>query len=288
MRCAVIRGADLDLTVLIDALRQVGATEVLVLGNPFGDTRLFDPLPDFVIGLLSPRPTDEHRPGFSDLDVMLRVGMSVQRGLPTLLIAPPTTQILSSTAGLTVAYSTIDNAEALPFHLSALTAQVNEKERSRPESASRDSNSTAEGISQFLGNDPQLDGIEFETLLRNLIQSAGARAISSQPGVAGDDVDLVAMLPDTASGVILVQAKTGTIAEDQKRRMEADLSVLVSEHRASLGLLVYYSNRDDDIGPSSSPLVLTGSFKGLARQLATHSLAELLSDAVATPGVGSQ
>lgn len=278
MRAAIIRGGDVDLTVLVDVLRQVSTNEIFVLGNSFGDSRLFDPMPDLAVGILSPPSTDSRSQGFTNLDVMLRMGMLVQHSVPALLIVPPLTWVLSPARGLAVAYSALDNSEALRFHVTAIAAQIDEGARLTLDSVGPRVNTHASEMADYLAGDPSLSPTDFEILLRSLLESGGARAMVSTPtDVTRGAVDLVALLPDTANGLVLIQAKTGTSSKRQLAQMESTLYDLVVAQRASLGLLIYYDRENNNLAKhSATPLTLSISLKELVAELTSQSLEDVL------------
>jgi Restriction endonuclease len=282
VRAAVVRAGGVVLAPLINALGQVGAQDVFVLANAIGDSNLFDPVPDFVVGVLSPLAGESQGQGLTNLDVILRVGRSVERDLPTLLIVPPPLPALAPTAGLAFAYCPTDSDAALYFHLSALVATVSSESQRLPEQRSKPATSDPASVAEYLSGGPELSPNAFEELLRNLFQSVGAETIVSQRTPNDTGVDLVVTPAEAPNNLVFIQAKAGRVSERSLSSLEGQLQNIVLENRANLGLLVYYDREGTEFAPrSSTPLVISFSLKSLAQLLATQSLVQVLNSAAA-------
>jgi hypothetical protein len=282
VRAAVVRAGGVVLESLINALGRVGTQDVFVLANAIGDSNLFDPIPDFVVGVLSPLAGEFQGQGLTNLDVMLRIGRSVERELPTLLIVPPPLPALAPTAGLAFAYCPISGDAALYFHLSALVATASSESERVPEQRPKPATSDPARIAEYLSSGPELSPTAFEVLLRDLFLSTGAERVLSKQTADDTGVDLVVTPDEAPNSVVFIQAKAGRVSDQSLSSLEGKLQSIVLRNRASLGLLVYYDREGTEFAPrSSTPLVVSFSLKNLAQMLATQSLAQVLNNAAA-------
>ena len=235
VRATVVTASGVDLRTLVDALRRVGTQDISVFANSIGDSSLFEPLPDFVVGVLSPVASDPQQ-GLTNLDVMLRIGRSTEQKIPTLLIVPPPLLALSPMADVAIAYCPTDNEAALTLHISAIVATASSRGNEAPEKAPIPAKSGLTEVIQYLATGPDMSVVEFESIVRDILTSdPGSRAIVSQPA-NGDDmgVDLVLSPAGASSSVVLVQAKRLHVKPQWLTRSEIELHNRVTESHASL------------------------------------------------------
>lgn len=284
VRATIIGAAGLVLGPLIDVLGRAGVSEVFVLASAIGDSHLFEPTPDIVVGVLNPLAGESPGQGLTNLDVMLRAGRSAERNLPTLLIIPPPIASLSPSASVAFAYCAVNNTAALDFHISAFVATASAEGREYASASPERRDETLFEIAARLGDRPELSGPEFESLIRTVLENdREAPALLSQAMNAKDvGFDLVVAPAEAPDTIILVQAKIGSVNEEWLSRSEDSLQHMVVINRARMGLLVYYDREGREFGTRSiTPLVVSLSLKSLTEQLATRSLAEVLNDAAA-------
>ncbi len=293
MRATIITAGGLVLKPLIEALGRAGVHEAAVFANAIGDAYMFEPPPDFVVAVLSPLSRESQEQGMTNLDVMLRVGRSVERKLPTLLIVPPPLTPLAATVGVSFAHCPIDHDAALDFHLSALIATVTTADQPLPEQAPVSPNAALRDIAEYLSHGPALSETELEQLVTNIFQrDKETHAFVSQPSLFGDaGVDAVIAPAGAPNNVIFLQAKQakpGNVTEPWLSLAEDQLQHLVVINRASLGLLVYYDPDGIEFPTrSSTPLVISIPLRRFVEQLASQSLAQLLNDATAKAAGGA-
>jgi Restriction endonuclease len=292
MRATLISASGVVLKTLMDVLEQHNTEELLVARNTIGDSFLFEPTPDFVVGVLSSTARDTNQ-GLTNLDVMFRIGRSVEREIPTLLIVPPPLQINSPIAGVAIARCPTDNAGALTIHVSTIIATATARYGKVPQDAVRlaSPGMRLNELIQFLNADPALSPIEFESIVREILANdPGSRSITSQSEYPRDGgIDAILSPADAPGQVILVQAKMQPSNLQRLARAEFELQEYVTSSHASLGLLVLYDREARDLPARSSPLtplVVSVSLKSLAEQLLDQSLLQVLVKATAEPSDG--
>lgn len=288
MRASVVAAGGPDLRVLFKALEDIGTRDWWVLRSAIGDRFMFDPVPDFVVGVLSPTQferTDPAPEGLTNLDVMLRVGRAVERGLPTLIIAPPPLIINSPVQGATVAHCPLDVEDVLQNHLWAFmttvssTSQVHESlgeaTRIDPTPFLRAISSINESLSGY--------GAQVESLVGQVLQQAGAALVENQQrGTLGDRVDFAFVPSADSSGVVLVEAKAGRLSEKRLADAENQLQHYVLSRRAQLGIVVYHDTSDRLYpAPHATPMIVRFSLRELVEKLAVDSLPKVIAAAIA-------
>lgn len=287
MRATVVTAAGLDLTVLIETFKSADITEAWVLANDAGDRLLFDPAPNLLICVLDSGDLERDDPspqGFTNLDVMIRAGQAVGRGLPTLVIAPPPLILSSPIAGMDVAYCPLDNLKALADHVWAFA-----------QSARSDASVDATGSARLVDPEPfraqlhLLDelypGLEFqqgvERLVANLLREAGAALPEVDRGI-----DLAFIASKDSPGVMLMEIKAGKLDVSGLSAAEARLESLVRSNRAKLGVLVYHDlNHKPFLAYMVHDSVLRFSLEDLIDQLGAKRLPDVIATAVAQRGV---
>jgi hypothetical protein len=228
----------------MDALGEMGISEMWVLANAIGDRYLFDPLPDMVIGILNPQAevgSEVSSEGLSNLDVMLRVGRSAERGVPTILIIPPPLTAPSLASGVVFALCPPDNGAALRLHLWAFTSTINSSlgrasRRTDPEPHHIEATKFLQELSQS----PDVGGQRFEEMVSLILRQAGAASVKSESYIADNQVDLAFVTSDDSSSVVLAEVKYGKLSEQRLRQAEQQLQGYVIERQADLGLVIYH------------------------------------------------
>jgi hypothetical protein len=279
VRATVVTASGVDLRILIDALRRVDTQDISVFTNSIGDSSLFEPSPDFVVGVLSPVANDPQQ-GLTNLDVMLRIGRSAEKQIPTLLIVPPPLLALSPMADVAIAYCPTDNEAALTLHISAIVAIAASRGNEADNQTQIRVKAGLSGVIEYLGTKPDLSVIEFENILKDILTSdQGTRAIASQLDTG---VDLIVSPAGAPDSVVLVQAKRVHVNPQLLVRSAIELHNRVIGSHAGLGLLVFYDRQGPELAPRSfTPLVVSISLKSLAEQLFTQDLLQVLIKATA-------
>ncbi len=286
VHATVISATGVVLKTLIDVLQRAGARKISVFANAIGDSFVFDPRPDFVVGVLSPTARDPQQ-GLTNLDVMLRIGRSVEQHIPTLLIVPPPLLAVSPMPGVAIAYCPTDHEEALTLHVSAIVATSTPQDGEVHEQAQTPTKSGVADRIEQLTNRPNLSAVEFETLLIEILTSdPGSRAAVVSKVMAADKmgVDFVVSPTEAPSSVVLVQAKMGHQTPQSILRSEEELRTYVTNSKASLGLLVVYDPEAPEIPIHTAPIapfVISVSLKNLAERLLTQNLLRVLVNATA-------
>lgn len=288
MRATVVSAAGLDLTALTGTFGSAGITEAWVLGNDAGDRMLFDPMPDLLICVLDPRITERVDPspqGFTNLDVMIRAGQAAERGVPTLIIAPPPLSLSALVASATVAYCPLDREQALADHVWAFaqTAQPGERREIADSSrlvAPQRFEDDLRSLNARFPERPFYEGVE--RLVVDLLREAGAALPSTWPGG-----DLAFIASKDAPGVMLIEVKAGRLTERVLSAAAEELQQHVNSSRAKLGVLVYYDVEHKHPRPPARPLpesVIRISLEQLIRDLSERKLPEVIGAAVTEQG----
>jgi hypothetical protein len=287
MRASVANAGGAGLSVLFDVLRELGVSDIWVLGNSIGDRYLFDPSPDMVIGVLNPRSeesNEEPSKGLSNLDVMLRIGRAAERGVPAIIIVPPPLAIPSPAEGVVFAPCPVDHQSALSTHLWAFTtAFVSPKNRPSKELDREPPRVDSARILSELQQSASISGWRFEEIVSSILRQAGAASVENERYEPDRGVDIVFAPSDDSPGVILVETKYGRLAERRLRDAEQQLQGYVIDRKAGLGLVVYHDSLGRQFPQRRTvPLIVRLSVEELVRQLATRSLTQVLSDATSS------
>lgn len=287
MRASVANAGGAGLGVLFDVLRELGVSDIWVLGNSIGDRYLFDPSPDMVIGVLNPRPeerNEEPSKGLSNLDVMLRIGRAAERGVPAIIIVPPPLAIPSPAEGVVFAPCPVDHQSALSTHLWAFTTAFGSpKNRPSKELVREPPRVDSARILSELQRSASISGWRFEEIVSSILRQAGAASVENERYEPDRGVDIVFAPSDDSPGVILVETKSGRLDERRLRDAEQQLQGYVIDRKANLGLVVYHDSRGRQFPQRRTvPLIVRLSVEELVRQLATRSLTQVLSDATSS------
>lgn len=281
MHASLVVAAGSDVQTLATALQGVGVDEAFVLGNAFGDHFLFDPLPDMVIGLLNPDLADPATPSLSNLDVMLRMGRAIEKGIPTLLIVPPPMSAPTATQGISYAMCRADAEELLKTHLWAFLAKVASNQRQSPPVPH---NSLKTGAYRARLEQLKHTGraAHFEELIEKVLTDAGA-AVEVNPKTSVDTAIDFALIPSSGSpNVVLVECKWGNISERVIGDVEARLQQYVISRGAQLGVVIYQDVKGRRISSRHpTPLVVHLSADELLDGLESGDLPQVLSNAAA-------
>lgn len=284
-------------------LADMDVRDVWVIKNVVGDGVIFDPVPDVVIaaldvadasGLASPQE------GFNNFDVILRVGQAVARGIPSLLIVPPPLKPPTWIKGLSVALCSPGNRTSLTDHIWALTASAPEGHASKfPKGNFTPINaemylSRLQAVEQAyrepLSLSPGAPGskyvqayAQFESLISELLVSAGAALAEPPEDSHPNDYADFAFVPSSGSSVVVL-AECKLVS--RKRRLSEDEAALhqkVTATHSQLGLLIYHPVDGMEPFPArrSTALVERISATELIKRLGERSLQGVISDAVA-------
>ncbi|WP_369221535.1 hypothetical protein AB5J52_06775 [Streptomyces sp. R39] len=286
MRASIVIAGQTEVQHLTRVLRGLDVDDVWVLHNDLGDRYILDPVPDFVVGVLSdddlsggtsPKP-------FSNNDVALRVGLAAGRGVPALVIAPPPIQAASPDPLITVVACEVDAHQALTDHIWAFTTTLDLPSNPAPELPER----RLKNPDHYLSELDRLDGrggvtaLQFERLVGQILMEAGAAVVEAESqGQADQRVDIAFMPSGGSQDIVLVELKSGRLTEKRLRDAEEQLQSFVIERRAKYGMVVYH---DVEGRPLSSrrttPLIFRMSARELIQRLAAEPLPKVLNDAV--------
>lgn len=287
MRVSLLVAGEVNKGPLLRVLHELNIDDVWVLHNDLGDRFMLDPAPDFVVGVLSDRDSDAkavQNKTFTNGEVALRLGLAAGKGVPTLVIASPSTQMRSPDPLITVVRCPIKR-DALVGHLWAFTTSL---------SLSPSSDATApperqlENADHYLSELDRLEwgstyfGDQFERLISRLLLSAGAAVVETESaGPLGDRVD-IAFMPSGRSGdIILVELKAGNISEKQLAAAEEQLQRYVIGRQAKYGIVLYHDVSGRMLSSHhSTPLILRMPARELIQKLANDPLPKVLDDAV--------
>lgn len=246
MIASVVAAGTVDLSTVLAVLEHVGFDEWVVANNPVGDTQIFTPRPLVVVGVLE-TGHDRTLPseGFSNLDVMLRLGRSVEQGIPTLIIAPPQGAPFHPPKNMFVARCPANNEEALSLYLWSFAralgvTRTTEPTTPRKRSPKFDINDVRSMI-QNLPQKPAELSNAVEQLVSFLLENSGAQILHHWQSDSRDGAfDMVLLPSPDATSVILVEVKTGNLSNGALDRSEQKLAASVSDTGASLGILIYH------------------------------------------------
>lgn len=246
MIASVVAAGTVDLSTVLAVLEHVGFDEWVVANNPVADTQIFTPRPLVVVGVLE-YGHDRTLPseGFSNLDVMLRLGRSVEQGIPTLLIAPPQGAQFHPPKDIFVARCPTNNEEALSLYLWSFAralgvTRTNEPTTPRKRSPKFDIDDVRSMI-QNLPQKPAELSNAVEQLVSFLLENSGAQILHQWQSDSRDGAFDMVLLPNPdATSVILVEVKTGNLSNGALDRSEQKLAASVSDTGASLGILIYH------------------------------------------------
>lgn len=291
-RGSIITVAGTDLRDLFTVFGRLGRWEFSVTVNEIGDLHLFQPIPDFVVGVLADSEgIDDSEPsvvGFDNLDVMLRVGRAVERRIPTLVLVPPSIAMPSPTAGVVFAQCDLHDLAALEVHLWSFTMLF--KAPNLGPDGGRDADPGKIEAAAVLRELSTLSlGTQFEEFLSRVLQSAGAKLVNlpTSERLKGR-VDIAFVPPGDSRSVVLVEVKSGRLSEQLLSGAEDALARFVAEHQASLGALVYrdVGGRSFDVR-GKYPFIARIELGQLVERLESDDLTKVLSDAVSRPAESS-
>lgn len=287
MYSSVVAAGDLDLEPVAEALAAAGIQEGVVLQNGLGDSSIFNPVPDAVVGVLSPTRSETHEVGrgFTNLDVMLRIGQAAERRLPTLLIAPPPLVLTSLIPGVTLAPCDLDASQALNEHCWAFAATIGARAQHRGRGAitnRADLHDLLREIGELRADGPGLER-QVESLTSRLLEAAGAALVESALRTdVGGRIDLAFMASEDSPGVILVEIKAGLLDPAQIVNASEQLQRHVLDRRAQLGIVLYHDVRGRSFQTRHpTPLTVAISLTELAERLMGQDLPTVISYAVA-------
>jgi hypothetical protein len=250
---AVVTAGGVNLHTFYEALGGIGSFEVWALPNEVGDRYLFTQTNSFIIGILREESisVDAGEPvrGFSNLDVMLRIGRAAERQLPALVLVPPSVKLPAPTAGVVFASCRVDDPAVLHIHLwgffaaTPTTDSVVGRNNWRLKK-SFDVSSAMEALTVLPTVQPAL-GAQFEALLRNIFAQAGARVTTSP---RDDDpqakkslqADMAIVPSDDSPEVILIELKAGHLSEKRVNAAEWRLARYLDMQSSRVGLVVYH------------------------------------------------
>lgn len=220
-----------------------------------------------IAALLTSRPPQQQRAA-----VLVEIGVSVGRGLPTLVLTKTGAQ-MPSLSGVPRIDADLSDADTMALKVELFLQGVREGSPSKP--AASPGLVSHPGARRTLGDQ---SGQELEIRVRQVLGVGGSELVRDY---AYDDVssaDFALYVPgeDFDLGLVLVEVKSVIQSGDARRRIReaaAQLSSHVMQSRAGLGLLVYD-------GPTlklpSTPLVAAISIADLSHELGSTTLAHVL------------
>ncbi|WP_329437931.1 hypothetical protein [Streptomyces canus] len=289
MRTSILVAGLTKVRPLLDVLGELQIEENRILANDLGDRRMFEPTPDLVIGVLAEnndRARASQYKAFTNEEVTLRLGLMAGRGVPALIIAPPSTQLHSPDPLITVARSPMTR-EALVDHVWAFTTSV---ELSPSSAVAVSPERKLENPGHYLTELDSLErasgssGTRFERLIGSMLLDAGAAVVENESlSQAGDRVDIAFMPSRRSADIILMELKTGHISEKWLTAAEEQLQRYVIERQAKYGMVLYHDVNGRMLPTrQSTPLIVRMSARELIEKLAADPLPKVLDDAVAT------
>ncbi|MFC8256969.1 hypothetical protein ACFUNF_04790 [Streptomyces sp. NPDC057291] len=286
MPASLLVAGKADGGLLLGVLRELNIEDVWVLHNDLGDRFMLDPVPDFVVGVLT---DDENSPRsknktFTNGEVSLRLGLAAGRGVPALAIVPPTAKMRSPDPLIMVAACDVHVRQALADHLWAFTATLD-----FPPPSSAPPGPIERGLEnadEYLAVLNQLEwgsrgfGGQFERLMGRVLMSAGA-AVAETKGSLGDRVDLAFVPSGGSTDIILVELKAGHLSEATLSGAEEQLQRFVIERQAKYGIVLYHDTYGRSLpNRHSTPLIVRMSARELIQRLAGEPLPKVLDAAV--------
>ncbi|MFF7525966.1 hypothetical protein [Streptomyces pseudovenezuelae] len=290
MRTAVLVAGQATVRPLLNVLRELHIEDIELLVNDFSARVVPVSTPDLVIGVLadnssSPRTKSE---SFTNEEVALRLGLMAGRGVPALIIAPPSSPQMHSPDHLITVARCPMTREALVGHVWAFTTSV---ELSSPTVVTEPQERHLENAGHYL---TELDRLEsessafagrFERLVGQMLLSAGAAVVENESsrGLLEGRVDIAFMPSARSSDIVLVELKAGLLSEKLLAAAERKLQRFVIHRQAKYGMVLYHDVNGRTL-PSreSTPLIVRMSARELIEKLAADPLPKVLDDAVAT------
>ncbi|MFD4955253.1 hypothetical protein [Streptomyces sp. NPDC058451] len=272
---------------LLDVLRALNVEDAWVLHNDLGDRFMLEPVPDFVVGVLAGDDSDrwDKPKGFTDGEVTLRLGLAAGRGVPALIIAPPSIEMRTPDPLITVVACEVDSRQALADHIWAFTTTLDLSpanlfhEPTGRRLRNADEYLTALERIEWGGSNP---GVQFERLMVRMLMEAGAAVVNSEPyGFMGEPVDIAFMPSGGSSDIVLVELKAGHLTEKRLSEAEKQLQALVIERHAKYGMVLYHDVEGRPLrSRHSTPLILRVPARELIHRLADDPLSKVLDTAV--------
>jgi hypothetical protein len=298
MHAAIIRADGVDLTQLIEAAREADLEEAVVVGSAIGDHLIDNPRPDFVIGVLGPThnlqraanpPDPAKAAAFSNFDVMLRVGMTTERRIPTFLVVPPPLAAPTGPTSLVVAACPLDDLESLRLHLWAFTATLSGRHQPNgPEVAEGAGYVDAKRLIRLLNafreeGNPGAYSLQIEQFVLQLFKEAEVElAEDRERGRRDEGFDMAALASRLSDDVVLIEVKAGRLTERRVHDAELRLQEAITNRRSRLGLLVYH-DADGRRFPlrQATPLVVRIALQDLVERLGEQSFLGVLTEEMA-------
>jgi hypothetical protein len=301
MDAAIIRAGGVDLTQIAEACGEAGINEAIVIGSSIGDHLIDRPRPAVIIGVLqssegqSPEGAPAGSPGlagvsaFTNYDVLLRVGMALERGVPTCLIAPPPLQVPTGLPSLMIVPCPVDDLESLRLHLWAVTnaVSVDSQHVTAPVSTRKQINAnyflrSLESI--FRDGNPGVRAQRTEQLTAQLLREAGLGFAESPERGGPDEGFDIAVLPDQLSDeMTFIQVKSGHLDERRLHDAELRLQETVINRRCQLGVLIYHDAEGRRLpAATTTPLIVRIALEDLILRLGRENFRRVLDDEVAS------
>lgn len=299
MDAAIIQAGGVDLTEVIEACIGIGIDEAVVVGSSIGDHLIETPVPAVIIGVLNPMMRPDGKPTtepsgpkpvatFTNFDVLLRVGMAIERGTPTCLIVPPPLKAPSGLPSLVVVPCSLGDRESLRLHLWAFTATLSEPSNPQAAQSIEGKRINTEQFMRLVEStrmqgDSMRRALEFERLTARLLEEAGIElAENPDSGRRDEGFDLAVLPSRSSSEVVFVQVKAGRLDERRLHDAELRLQEAIIDRHGQLGLLVYQDNDGRLLPPRRAmPLVVRIALEDLIHRLGNEDFRQILDDEVA-------
>ncbi|SET77178.1 hypothetical protein SAMN05421811_10458 [Nonomuraea wenchangensis] len=296
MDAVILRAGNANLDILSDICYESGVTEARVISNSVADRMAehSDVRPDIAIGVLDPDEflgaKQADGTGFTNADVLLRVGMLLERRVPALLIAPPAFRVSQSLPSLIAITSELNDSETLKIHLWAFLATLPEMHRG--DFSWRDSDLrliNANRLLKILRQHTQPGFAMYrlaEELVEEILRQSGASFVKKpRPGPSGG-FDFAIIPSRDSQDIILIEVQTGNVSTGRLREAEEKLKHAVRERQAKLGIVVYW-DREGRLFPAREEVsqVARVSLEELIQSLGTRELTEVIGRiASSSPG----
>jgi hypothetical protein len=296
MLAVIIRAGGVDLTSLTDALRDADIDEAIVISNLMGDSLIDPPAerPNFVVGILNPSEAgasgrvgdgtvSTSTASFTNLDVVLRIGMATERGVPSLLIVPPPLLPPSGSPSLVIVPCSLEDEDSLLLHVWAFTASVLEgRDPAAPQPLPIRRNDLRQWRFALPDTYGPEAGLATYNVVSHVFRAAGVE-LAENP-FRGPDMgfDLALLSSRQSDDVVLVEVKAGPLSEERLRDAERQLRNAVMHRHASLGLLVYHDVSGKKFPQSATqPMVVRIALADLIDRLAVQDFSDILTSEVA-------
>ncbi len=220
-------------------------------------------------------------------NVFFEAGIARGRHCPLLIFIEPGVDIPSEFKNLVYARTSLQNSEALNFHLDAFLQHGDAKPIRQtshlPSKLNQPDSAWAFQALASIETLPKGDRpLEFERLIARIFKESGAVVSQTPPGSdRGIDMAIwIDELPSNFGNPLLVQTKYGQLSQQQLAQAESQLRTYINKVHAKAGLLIHWHPEGKEFTPAISdlPLVIRISISTLIDSLCQGQFMQLLLD----------